>query len=729
MTTAKRERFFKFFLYCIVIVLINIAGLTLFFRWDLTSSDRYSLSPVSQEVVNSLSEPLTIKAFFSRDLPPPYNTVERYLQDLLTEYRLRANQNFNYSIIHPGPENEQDRQLAESYGIRPMQVEVIKEDELQYKKVYMGLAIIHGDVVETLTNLSSTGNLEYRLTSSIEKMKNKVSALLNLSRQIEVTLFLSSSLKRIAPVIGLEQLEGLPGEIQELVADLNTENYQKLAYRQLDPNQLQSGESLPQGAELQKLKWPNMPEEGIEAGEGSIGLVLEHGDQVRTISLLEVVRLPLFGTQYNLLARDQLKTSIDNSLKTMLGINQTIGYVSGHGIPPLGQQPGRPPGQQRFSVAAFRQLVQQNYTLQEVDLEQGVPDGLQCLLITGPTEPFSEFELYQLDQALMQGTNLGIFLDGVSQQSSPQMQAMQQPPAFGPNRTGLEKLVSTYGVQVQESLVLDEHCYKQRLNQQMGGGERPIYFAPIIKNKNINHQLDFLHNIKGLVGLKHSPLQPLEQVLQDNTLDLQALFSSSERSWTLRENINLNPMYLQPPQSEEDLSSRLLACLIQGEFPSHFAGQPIPEKKTEDETGDGESTKGSPEPGEQSAAAADLSRKIDTLDTRRKTGKFAKISLIGSSDLLSDSVVDQQGSSVNAVFLMNLLDELNGRTEMAKLRSKVQQFNPIQETSSRAKMWIKTLNIAGLPCLVLLVGLLVWAARIRRKNHIRMLFSAESRRG
>ena len=724
MSTAKRERFFKFFLYCIVIVLINIAGLTLFFRWDLTSNDRYSLSPVSQEVVSSLSEPLTIKAFFSRDLPPPYNTVERYLKDLLAEYRLRANQNFNYSIIHPGPENERDRQLAESYGIRPMQVEVIKEDELQYKKVYMGLAIIHGDVVETLTNLSSTGNLEYRLTSSIEKMKNKVSALLNLSRQIEVKLCLSSSLERIAPVIGLEQLNGLPGEIRKIVADLNTKNYHKLAYRQLEPNQLQTGESLPEGVALQKLKWPNMQEEGIEAGEGSIGLVLEHGDQVRNISLLEVVRLPLFGTQYNLLSREQLKTSIDNSLKTMLGINQTIGYVTGHGIPPLGRQPGRRPGQQRFSTAAFRQLVQQNYTLQAVDLKQGIPDGLQCLLIAGPTEPFSAFELYQLDQALMQGTNLGIFLDGVTEQSSPQMQAMQQAPAFGPNQTGLEKLVSTYGVRVQEALVLDQNCYTQRLNQQMGGGERPIYFAPIIKNKNINHQLDFLHNIKGLVGLKQSPLKPLEQVLQRNTLDLQPLFSSSKRSWILRDNINLNPMLLHPPQSEEDLSSRLLACLITGEFPSHFAGRPIPEKEPADEAGDGEETAGSPETGKQSAAVADLSRKIHTRDTRRNTGKSAKISLIGSSDMLSDSVVDQQGSSVNAIFLMNLLDELNDRTGMARLRSKVQQFNPIQETSSRTKMWIKTLNIAGLPCLVLVVGLLVWAARIRRKNHIRMLFNA-----
>ncbi len=723
MSTAKRERYFKFFLYCIVIVLINLAGLTLFFRWDLTSNNKYSLSPVSREVVASLSEPMTIKAFFSRDLPPPYTTLERYLKDLLAEYRLRANQNFNYSIIHPGPENNQGRQLAESYGIRPRQVEVIKEDELQYKQVYMGIAIIHGDVVEKISNLSSTGDLEYRLTSTMEKMQNKVSALLNLEQQIKVKLYLSSSLERIAPVIGLDQLQDLPGEIQKLLAELNTENYRKLEYRQLDPNNRESEESLPEGVQLQELKWPDIPEEGLEAGDGSLGLVLEHGNQIRKIALLDVVQLPLFGTQYNLLTPEQLKASIENSLKTLLGINENIGYLTGHGIPPLAPQPGRPQTQQRFSVEAFRRLVQQNYTLQEVDLEQGIPDGLKCLLIAGPTEPFSEFELYQLDQALMQGTNLGIFLDGVSQKADSQTQAMQQAPVFGPNKTGLEKVLQTYGVRVTEALVLDENCYKQRLNEQMGGGEQPVYFAPIIKNKNINNQLDFLSNIKGLVALKNSPLQPLEQVLQKNNLELQTLFSSSKRSWTLRENINLNPMLLRPPESDADMFSRPLACLIKGQFSSHFAGRPVPEKEQNKEPGSGNALQKTEGPGRKTAKVSDLSQKIDTRDTRRNTGKPAQISLIGSSDMLSDSVVDQQGRSVNSIFLMNLFDELNDRTAMARLRSKVQQFNPIQETTGSTKMWIKTLNIAGLPGLVLVFGLLVWTARLRRKDHIRKLFT------
>ncbi|MFW6054394.1 MAG: GldG family protein, partial [Thermodesulfobacteriota bacterium] len=214
MSTGKRERYFKFLLYVIVIVLINVAGLTLFFRWDLTGGNMYSLSPVSRETVASLSEPLTVKAFFSRDLPPPYNTLERYVRDLLEEYRIQAGQNFNYSLINPGPENEKGAQLAESYGIRPMQVEVVKQDELQYKTAYMGIVLIHGDVVEKIPEVTSARNVEYELTSAIESMKNKVSALLNLDSKIKVRLYLSSSLGQIAPKIGLDGLKELPDRVR-----------------------------------------------------------------------------------------------------------------------------------------------------------------------------------------------------------------------------------------------------------------------------------------------------------------------------------------------------------------------------------------------------------------------------------------------------------------------------------------------------------------------------------
>ena len=80
-------KYIKFVAYLIVIVLVNIAGITLFLRMDLTSNKLYSISKASQKVVSTLSEPLTIKVFFTKDLPAPHNNTERYLHDLLQEYQ------------------------------------------------------------------------------------------------------------------------------------------------------------------------------------------------------------------------------------------------------------------------------------------------------------------------------------------------------------------------------------------------------------------------------------------------------------------------------------------------------------------------------------------------------------------------------------------------------------------------------------------------------------------
>ncbi|MCP4723008.1 MAG: ABC transporter permease, partial [Desulfobacteraceae bacterium] len=97
MGNPSREHYFKFILYIAVIVLVNIVGLTLFLRADLTQNGIYSLSDASKEAVATLSEPLSINVFFSKDLPAPYNNTERYLKDLLVEYAASAGRHFNYT--------------------------------------------------------------------------------------------------------------------------------------------------------------------------------------------------------------------------------------------------------------------------------------------------------------------------------------------------------------------------------------------------------------------------------------------------------------------------------------------------------------------------------------------------------------------------------------------------------------------------------------------------------
>ena len=206
------EKYIKFVVYVIVVVLINVVGMTLFVRADLTKNDVYSISEASRRVVSTLSEPLTINVFFTKNLPAPHNNTERYLQDLLKEYSNYANRYFNYRFYDVSPEEgdiskeaKENQVLARNYGIFPIQIQAIEKDEVKFQKAYMGLVIIHGDLIERIPTVTSTDGLEYKLTMAMQKLNNKISALLSLKDKIGVRLFLSSSMDAVAPYMRLER--------------------------------------------------------------------------------------------------------------------------------------------------------------------------------------------------------------------------------------------------------------------------------------------------------------------------------------------------------------------------------------------------------------------------------------------------------------------------------------------------------------------------------------------
>ena len=129
-------KYFKLVVYLVIVVLINLVGATLFFRLDLTANNLYTISEGSREVVSTLSEPLTINVFFTKDLPAPHNNTERYLHDLLEEYARNANRFFNYQFFDVDPESEgvsakasENREIANNYGIHPVQIQLIEKDE------------------------------------------------------------------------------------------------------------------------------------------------------------------------------------------------------------------------------------------------------------------------------------------------------------------------------------------------------------------------------------------------------------------------------------------------------------------------------------------------------------------------------------------------------------------------------------------------------------------------
>lgn len=730
MGIGKRSgNYGRFFIYVIIVILINVAGITLFFRVDLTANKIYSISKASQEAVATLSEPLTINVFFTKNLPAPHNNTERYLRDLLQEYSAYANKYFNYRFYDVSPEEgeisedaRKNQDLARTYGIQPVRIQLIEKDEVKFQRAYMGLVIIHGDLMERIPTITSTDRLEYRLTTAIQKLNNKISALLSLKGNIEIKLFFSSSLEIIAPYMGLNQLPDLPKAIENAVEELNKKHYGKLAFMCLDPTRDPGQVSMAKKYNIMNLQWPAIPKKQIEPGSGFIGLVVEYGDK-KTVSipLISVVRLPIIGTRYELINMDDLEEIINENVESLIGINEDVGYLADHGTLLLSNaQRSDSTGQgMRDTASHFEALVSQTYSINDVNLKTGpIPEGLKCLIIAGPTEPFTDYELFQLDQFLMRGNNLALFLDAfheVMPPTQPGMRRFDQGPMYVPLNTGLEKLLEHYGVNIKRSLVMDENCFKQRVPSRMGGGEQPLYFAPVIKNQFINKNLDVLKNLKALIVAKISPLEIHMDRIKENALVVHRLFSSSEQSWEMTGRINLNPMMIRPPHPD-DQKSLPLAFIIEGEFPSYFSGKPIPEKEPvaeEKEKSDKEST--------DKGQNMDLS-KIEGEGEILTKGKPVKILLIGSSTLLSDSLIDVQGQSTNATMIMNLLDYLNNREAIAVMRAKEHRFNPLKDTTAGVKTFVKSFNIIGLPILVVCFGFLVWILRLSRKRRIQMMF-------
>lgn len=721
-----KEKYFKFILYLVVIGLVNIVGITLFLRADLTSDKIYSLSPASSDVVATLSEPLSIKVFFSKDLPAPHNNTERYIRDLLEEYSAKGGSLFNYTFYNVSSEEgsltqntDENRNTAREYGIQPVQIRIMENDEVKFKNAYMGMVIIHGDLIEKIEAITSTNGLEYQLTTAIQKMNNKVSALLRLDKKVMINMYLSSSLNDIAPLIGLDQLPILGKAVADTVEKLNNKSLGILELKQFDISDKEKLDALGKKHDLMALSWPAIPEKNISAGSGAAGIVVEFKDQTTTLPLISTMELPIIGTSYQMADPSALGEELNAIVEKLIGINKDIGFLSDHGshalVPDrMAMMQGRP----AEAMQAFNALVSSRYSIKSINLKDGsIPDGLNCLIIARPTEKFSDYELFQIDQALMKGTNIAFISDAFNE-VMPQG-GMGMPPRYEPIDTGLEKLLTHYGVNIKKAYVLDKLSYKHQAPQNMGGGEQAIYFAPMLKEKTINNTPRFMDNIKGLIAMQISPLELVQENIDKDKVTVTKLLSSSDESWLMEGNINLNPMFITPPATKEEMKSHDLAYLLSGTFTSFFKGRPIPEKEMGEEETIEENENGTPQVLEEKTKIEG----VIAQNTFIEKSKPAKLFVLPCSQMLQDNMLDREGRSSNATFILNVIDHLNGMDTIAQLRSKQQTLNPIADTTPFDRGIIKAFNIIILPILVILFGLGVLAKRTARKKKIANRFN------
>lgn len=167
--SRRQQAIIRVLLVAGILVVLNIIALQLFFRWDLTPNKIYTLSDASKSIVSKLDDKLVVKAYFTDNLPAPYNNNRRYLQELLDDYRNASNGKISYEIISPSDEAELENE-AQKYGIQPVQVQTVQDDRAEALKAYMGMVVLYNGKQETLPLIGNTENLEYEITGIINRM-------------------------------------------------------------------------------------------------------------------------------------------------------------------------------------------------------------------------------------------------------------------------------------------------------------------------------------------------------------------------------------------------------------------------------------------------------------------------------------------------------------------------------------------------------------------------------
>jgi gliding-associated putative ABC transporter substrate-binding component GldG len=246
MKIQKTQTLIRIALILGILIVLNFISIRLFGRLDLTSQGVYTLSDASKKLVGSLDDRVTVKAYFTEDLPAPYNNNRRAVLDILNDYKAYSKGNLQYEFINPqGEKGEQD---AQQQGISPVQVQVVNEDKLEVKRGYLGLVMMYEDRKEVLPVVQNLSSLEYDMSSALKRLTNRTKKKIGFTtghgeakmsgmRQIVQSI---SQQYDVTPV-DLGKGDPVPADIAALLVIAPSNRFQDSARYQLDQYLMRGG--------------------------------------------------------------------------------------------------------------------------------------------------------------------------------------------------------------------------------------------------------------------------------------------------------------------------------------------------------------------------------------------------------------------------------------------------------------------------------------------------------
>ena len=539
--------------------------------------------------------------------------------------------------------------------------------------VLLGLLLLNVLSAFVYTRIDLTADARYTLADGTRAL------LTNLPQQVHVDVFLTGKLPP-----GFKRLETA---IRENLTESEAIAGAKLSYRFVNPL---SGTKAEQEQRLTKLAELGLQPTNLFANEGGTrteqlivpGAVVSYaGKQVAVLLLkgnkdatpAEQLNQSYEGVEY------QLASAI-RRITQPSGSRRRVGLLFGH---------------TQVSPERFSDLlatVQETYDLFLADLSKPGPlTDLDALLVLKPDRPFSEQEVYKIDQYVVNGGHALFFVDGQRVDSVSREGTFAQP-----LNLGLNDLFFRWGVRVNQNVVKDLASAVIPLNVGNLGDKPniqlvPWRFYPVLNsfgNSPITRNLDRLYGrfISTLDTVQASGIRKTVLVQTSpytSLLNVPALIAYNEARQ-------------QPNPKTYTSGTRMVSALFEGSFTSVFANQLLPDSlaKTFRATG---------KPGGV-LICADGDLVVNDVDYKRKT----------PLPLGYDRFTRTQFA--NKDFVLNALDYLTDPNGVIAARARVVPLRPLDAIRVKAeRTYWQGLNVLGPLALVAVAGL-YWTF-IRRRSY------------
>lgn len=189
----KKQSIIQGVLALVIILLLNYISTFVFFRWDLTSEKRYTLSNVTKGILKDTKDIFYIKVYLEGDIPIGFARMNKSIKELLDEFRVYAGENIQYEFINPSAEEDEEirnRVYNDLYdkGLNPTNVQSQDKEGGSVEKIIFPGVMIHYNNIEFPLNLLKNNPglpAEINLNNSIQSLEYEfVKAIYNLQDEL-----------------------------------------------------------------------------------------------------------------------------------------------------------------------------------------------------------------------------------------------------------------------------------------------------------------------------------------------------------------------------------------------------------------------------------------------------------------------------------------------------------------------------------------------------------------